>query len=180
VKFTATPLAGAWLIAVEPQEDERGSFARVWCAREFGAQGLDTRLVQASVSLNRRRGTLRGMHWQASPHEETKLVRCTRGAIHDVIIDLRPDSPTFTRHFAAELTADNRLALYVPQGLAHGFQTLADETEVLYQMSAFHVPEAGRGVRWNDPAFGIRWPIAPPVLNQRDATYPDFSPGVLA
>jgi dTDP-4-dehydrorhamnose 3,5-epimerase len=180
VKFTPTPLAGAWLIAVEPHEDERGSFARVWCAREFGAQGLDTRLVQASVSLNRRRGTLRGMHWQASPHEETKLVRCTRGAIYDVIIDLRTDSPTFTHHYAAELTADNRLALYVPPGLAHGFQTLADDTEVLYQMSAFHVPEAGRGVRWNDPAFGIRWPIAAPILNQRDATYPDFSPGVLA
>jgi len=176
VKFTPTPLAGAWLVSLEPHTDERGFFARVWCAEEFAARKLDTRVAQCSLSFNQRRGTLRGMHWQAAPHEETKVVRCVRGALHDVIIDLRPDSATYTRHFAAELSAENRLALYVPAGFAHGFQTLADDTEILYQISEFYAPEAGRGVRWNDPAFGIRWPIAGPLLSERDRSYPDFVP----
>ena len=176
MKFTPTPLAGAWLVSLEPHTDERGFFARVWCAEEFAARKLDTRVAQCSLSFNQRRGTLRGMHWQAAPHEETKVVRCVRGALHDVIIDLRPDSATYTRHFAAELSAENRLALYVPAGFAHGFQTLADDTEILYQISEFYAPEAGRGVRWNDPAFGIRWPIAGPLLSERDRSYPDFVP----
>jgi len=176
VRFSATPLAGAWLVALEPHADLRGFFARTWCAREFEAHGLDTRVAQCSLSHNRRRGTLRGMHWQAAPYEETKVVRCVRGALHDVIIDLRPASPTYTHHFAVELSAENRLALYVPAGFAHGFQTLADDTEVLYQISQFYLPEAGRGARWNDPAFRIAWPIADPILSERDRTYPDFVP----
>jgi len=174
VRFEPTPLSGAWIVALEPHADERGFFARVWCAEEFGARGLETRVAQTSLSLNRRRGTLRGMHWQAAPHEETKVVRCVRGAMFDVIIDLRPASPTYARHFAVELSAENRLALYVPKGFAHGFQTLADDTEVLYQISEFYAPAAGRGARWNDPAFGIRWPIAEPILSARDRDYPDF------
>ena len=176
MKFTHAPLAGAWLIGLEPHEDERGFFARLWCAEEFGARGLETDVAQTSMSYNRRRGTLRGMHWQAAPHEETKVVRCLRGALYDVIIDLRPESATFTHHFAVELTAGNRLALYIPRGFAHGFQTLEDDTEVLYQMSVPYSPDHGRGVRWDDPAFGIRWPIVPPVMLARDGTYPDFHP----
>lgn len=174
--FTATDLAGAWVLDLDPHEDERGFFARVWCAREFAERGLEPRLVQSSLSFNQRRGTLRGMHFQAAPFEEVKLVRCTRGAIHDVIVDLRPESPTYTRHIAFELTADNRRQLYIPRGCAHGFQTLAADCEVVYQMSEFYTPDAGRGVRWNDPAFGIRWPIADPILNERDRSYPDFTP----
>jgi dTDP-4-dehydrorhamnose 3,5-epimerase len=180
VNFAPVALDGAWLVAPEPHEDERGIFARVWCAQEFAAHGLDARIVQASISLSRRRGTLRGLHWQAAPHEEVKLVRCTRGAIHDVILDLRPASPTFLRHFATELSAQNRLALYIPKGLAHGFQTLADDTEVFYQMSEFYEPAAARGVRWNDPAFGIAWPVAQPILHPRDASYADFVPDRVA
>jgi dTDP-4-dehydrorhamnose 3,5-epimerase len=176
VIFTPVSLAGAWLVALEPHEDERGFFARVWCAREFADHGLDARLVQASMSLTLRRGTLRGMHWQAAPHEEVKLVRCVRGAIHDVILDLRPGSPTYLQHVSAELTAANRLALYIPRGFAHGFQTLEDDTEVFYQMSDFYEPAAARGARWNDPAFGIAWPVTAPILHPRDAGYPDFVP----
>jgi len=174
--FTPVALAGAYLVAPELHEDERGFFARVWCAREFADHGLDARLVQASISLSRRRGTLRGMHWQAAPHEEVKLVRCLRGAIHDVILDLRPASPTYLQHVSAELTAANRLAFYIPRGLAHGFQTLIDDAEVFYQMSEFYEPAAARGVRWNDPAFGIAWPVRKPILHPRDASYPDFVP----
>jgi dTDP-4-dehydrorhamnose 3,5-epimerase len=177
VIFTPTPLAGAWLVEIDRREDARGFFARTWCRREFEAHGLDARLVQCSMSRNLRRGTLRGMHWQAAPHEEVKLVRCSRGAIWDVIIDLRPGSPTHARHFAAELTAENCRALYIPEGLAHGFVTLADDTDVVYQMSEFYEPGSGRGVRWNDPAFGIRWPVADPILHARDASYPDYVPG---
>lgn len=172
--FTETALRGAFVIEPEPLADDRGFFARVWCAREFAAHGLETRIAQCSISLNTRRGTLRGMHYQERPYAEVKLVRCTRGAAFDVIIDLRPDSPTFLQHAAVELTADNRRMLYIPQGCAHGFQTLADDTEVLYQMSEFYAPSAGRGVRWNDPAFGIRWPIGDPILLERDRRYPDF------
>jgi len=176
VIFTPTPLAGAWIVDIERREDARGFFARTWCRREFEAQGLDAGLVQCSMSRNLRRGTLRGMHWQAAPHGEVKLVRCSRGAIWDVIIDLRAGSPTHARHFAAELTAENGRALYIPAGFAHGFVTLADDTDVVYQMSEFYEPGSGRGVRWNDPAFGIRWPIADPILHERDAGWPDYAP----
>ena len=172
--FTETALPGAYVVEPQRLEDDRGFFARVWCEREFSAHGLETGIAQCSISLNERRGTLRGMHYQASPHEEVKLVRCTRGAVCDVIIDLRLDSPTFTRHVAVELTAENRRMLYIPQGFAHGFQTLEDNTEVLYQMSEFYAPGSARGVRWNDPAFAICWPIADPVMLDRDRGYPDF------
>ena len=173
--FRKTPIAGAWFVEPEPHVDDRGSFARTWCATEFARHGLSPRFVQASVSYNRRRGTLRGLHYQVAPHAEAKLVRCTRGAIYDVAVDLRPDSPTFRRHAAVVLDADNRLALYVPEGCAHGFQTLADDTEVLYQMSAFYAAEASRGVRWDDPAFAIPWPAADRIIADRDRHYPDFS-----
>jgi len=177
MRFTPTPLAGAYLIDVEPVADDRGLFARTWCRREMEARGLDAGLVQCSVSFNKKRGTLRGMHFQASPDEEIKIVRCTRGAVHDVVLDLRAGSPTFGRWFAADLTADNRSALYVPAGMAHGFQTLVDNAEVLYQMSEFHRPESARGVRWNDPAFAIAWPsVAKRTMSQRDRSYPDFHP----
>ncbi|MFW5904699.1 MAG: dTDP-4-dehydrorhamnose 3,5-epimerase [bacterium] len=172
--FRETGLAGAWLVEVEPHTDERGQFSRIWCRREFGERGLATDLVQASLSWNRRRRILRGMHYQAAPFEEVKLVRCVRGAVHDVIIDLRPDSPSFLEHFAVDLTADNRRSVYVPEGFAHGFQVLDDGSEVLYHMSEFYSPDHGRGVRWDDPTFGIDWPIADPILNERDRSYPDF------
>ena len=173
--FTETPLAGAFLIEPEPHADERGFFARLWCARELEAHGLDTRLAQCSMSYNRRAGTLRGMHYQADPYPEIKIIRCTRGAIHDVIIDLRPGSHSFGRHFAVALSASNRTMLYVPGGFAHGFQTLEDGTEVFYQISEFHQPAFARGVRWNDPAFNIAWPPAETrIMTERDATYPDF------
>jgi dTDP-4-dehydrorhamnose 3,5-epimerase len=174
VIFTDTGLAGAYLVSPERREDERGWFARTWCEHEAERLGLNPRVVQCNVSFNRRRGTLRGMHYQAAPWQEVKLVRCTRGAIHDVIIDLRPGSPSFMRHAAVTLTADNRHALYVPEGCAHGFQTLADDTEVVYQMSEFYAPAHARGVRWNDPAFGIRWPDGDPLLSERDRGYPDW------
>ena len=173
--FTETALPGAYVIDLEPLADERGFFARIWCAREFAARGLESRLVQSSVSVNTRRGTLRGIHYQAPPHAEVKLVRCTRGAVFDVIIDLRPDSATYLRPFGIELTAENRLALYIPKGFAHGFQTVVDDTEVFYHMSEVYVAAAGRGLRWNDPTFGVPWPIVPPILLARDATYPDFA-----
>jgi dTDP-4-dehydrorhamnose 3,5-epimerase len=175
MRFIELDLKGAYLIEPDRLEDERGFFARTWCRREFEACGLTSRLVQCNISFNRRRGTLRGMHYQAEPHSETKLVRCTRGAIYDVIIDLRPSSPTFKRWVSAELTADNRRMLYIPEGFAHGLQTLVDDTEVLYQMSEFYVPEAARGVRWDDPAFDIRWPpVEERVMSEKDRTYPDF------
>jgi dTDP-4-dehydrorhamnose 3,5-epimerase len=173
--FTETKLKGAFIIDLERHEDERGFFARTFCVDEFQRRGLNARLVQCSVSFNDRRGTLRGMHWQEPPHPECKLVRVTRGAIHDVIIDLRRGSPTFKQHAAVELTAENRRQIFVPEGMAHGFQTLIDGTEVFYQMSAAHSSELSRGVRWDDPAFGIQWPDAlPRIINERDATYPDF------
>ncbi len=172
--FRETALAGAFLIEPERLADERGFFARTWCARELAEHGLDPRLAQASVSFNRELGTLRGLHYQAAPHEEAKLVRCTRGEIWDVIVDLRPGSPTFKRSFGEALSAENRLMLYVPAGFAHGFLTLAPASEVLYLISEFFEPEAARGVRWNDPAFGIRWPSEPRVISDRDRAYPDF------
>ena len=176
--FTETKLAGAFVVEPERFGDERGYFARSWSRREFGARGLSPELVECNVSFNARRGTLRGMHYQAEPHEQAKLVRCTAGAIYDCIIDLRPGSPTFTRWVAVELTAENGLQLYVPGGFAHGFQTLADATEVFYQMSSAYAPESARGVRWDDPAFGVEWPaeVAGRIMNERDRTYPDFRP----
>jgi dTDP-4-dehydrorhamnose 3,5-epimerase len=176
--FTDTPLAGAYIIAPERLEDERGFFARTWCQREFEAHGLNWSLAQCNISYNKVKGTLRGMHFQAAPYQEAKLVRCTMGAIYDVIIDLRPESPTFVKHFGATLTPQTRTMLYIPEGFAHGFLTMADDTEVFYQMSEFYAPDYGRGVRWNDPAFDIEWPAEVAVISERDAGYADFaSPG---
>ena len=172
--FVPTALPGAFLIEPERQEDSRGFFARTWCAREFQAHGFNTRLAQCSVSFNKRKGTLRGMHYQAAPHQEAKLVRCTRGSIHDVIIDLRPTSPAYKQHVAAKLTDENRTMLYIPEGFAHGFQTLADDTEVFYQMSEFYSPDHARGVRWNDPVFAVAWPPDDRIILDRDQSYPDF------
>jgi dTDP-4-dehydrorhamnose 3,5-epimerase len=173
--FTETALPGVWLVAPEPREDVRGCFARTWCEREFRGAGLTARWVQSSVSYNKTKGTLRGLHFQRAPHEEVKLVRCTRGALYDVVVDLRRGSPTFTKHVAVELTADNRLMLYIPEGCAHGFQTLEDGTEVLYDISAFYAPEHAAGVRWDDPAFGIAWPDRNPIIAERDRRFPDFA-----
>jgi len=172
--FTETTLRGAFLIDIERHEDERGFFARSWCRREFEAHGLNPEIAQCNVSFNVRKGTLRGMHYQIEPSAEAKLVRCTRGALCDVIVDLRPDSPSFKQHVSEVLTAENRRMLFVPEGFAHGFLTLEDATEVLYQMSEYHVPERGRGFRWNDPAFGIAWPAEVVVISERDRDYPDF------
>ncbi|HEY8507269.1 MAG TPA: dTDP-4-dehydrorhamnose 3,5-epimerase [Steroidobacteraceae bacterium] len=174
MKFTTTALEGVLLVDIERHTDERGFFARTWCAREFAAAGIDTPLVQTSVSWNARRGTLRGMHFQRPPSREGKLVRCTRGRMLDVLVDLRPESATFLKHVRVELEAETYRAVYVPPGVAHGFQTLVDDTEVLYCMTDYHAPELAAGVRWNDPAFGIEWPITPPIMNARDASYPDF------
>ena len=174
--FTPTTLDGAFVIEPEPIPDARGLFARTWCQHELQAHGLESRLAQCSTSFNKRKGTLRGMHYQLPPFAEVKIVRCTRGSIYDVIIDLRPQSATFTRHFSTTLTADDRKAMYVPAGFAHGFQTLEDDTEVLYQMSAFYSPDHARGVRWNDPAFAIVWPADERMLSERDRSYPDFAP----
>src|SRR5262249_19756323 len=157
--FTETDLQGAFLVELEKREDERGFFARSWCQKEFADRGLNSRLVQCNISFNKRQGTLRGLHYQAAPHEEVKLVRCTRGALYDVIVDLRPKSPTYKRHLGFELTPDNYRMLFIPKNFTHGFQTLKDNTEIFYQISKFFVPSCTRGVRWNDPAFGITWPI---------------------
>jgi dTDP-4-dehydrorhamnose 3,5-epimerase len=174
MNFREFGLPGAWIVEPEPIEDERGFFARTWCRREFEAWGLDPNLVQCNISYNRHKGTLRGIHYQVAPCAEAKLVRCTTGAIYDVAVDLRPDSPSFRHWKGVELTADNRRALFIPAGLAHGFLTLCDETEVFYQMSDFFAPEHARGVRWNDPAFGIEWPGEVVVISKRDRSYPDF------
>lgn len=170
--FKELPLAGAFLIEPERIGDERGFFARTWCREEFEARGLSAEIVQCNLSFNKKKGTLRGMHYQAPPHEEVKIVRCTMGAIYDVIIDLRPGSPTRRKRAALELTAENHIMLYVPKGFAHGFQTLEDNTEVFYQMSEYYHPESARGVRWDDPVFGIRWPQANPILSDRDRSHP--------
>lgn len=175
MRFTETKVAGAFLIEPEPVADERGFFARTWCQDEFTDHGLRGNLAQCSVSFSHRRGTLRGLHYQAAPHQEVKLVRCTRGAIWDVAVDLRPDSPTFRGWVGVELSADNRAALYIPEGCAHGQLTLTDDAEVFYQMSVRFEPSAARGVRWDDPAFGIAWPESVAVINDRDRTYPDFA-----
>jgi dTDP-4-dehydrorhamnose 3,5-epimerase len=175
--FRELRLKGAYEIELELHADERGSFARTYCGREFERHGLNPRIAQCNVSYNRRSGTLRGMHYQVPPHQEAKLVRCTRGALYDVIVDLRPDSPTYCEWTALELRADpgaTSKMLYIPEGFAHGFQTLEDDTDVFYQMSAFYVPEAARGFRWNDPAFSINWPGPVTVISDRDRTYADL------
>ncbi len=171
-------LPGAYILDVERREDARGFFGRTWCVDEFTAHGLNPRVVQCNVSFNALKGTLRGMHFQTAPFDEAKLVRCTMGAIYDVIIDLRPDSPAFLRHVGVELSAQNRRALYIPEGLAHGFQTLTDDAEVFYQMSEVYHPECASGVRWDDPAFGIAWPLPAPILSDKDRQFPDFAPNV--
>ena len=176
MKFLPTRLAGACVIELDRLEDERGFFARSFCRDEFAAHGLKSSFVQCNVSFNAARGTLRGLHYQASPHEEAKLVRCTRGAIFDVIVDLRKASATRMQWVGMELTAENHRMLYVPEGFAHGFQTLDDASEVFYQMSETFHPEAARGVRWNDPALGIAWPLPGPTVSARDAGYLDFMP----
>ncbi len=162
------------MIEPEMHEDDRGFFARTFCRREFEARGLNPQVVQCNVSFNKRKGSLRGMHFQASPYSEAKLVRCTAGSIYDVIIDLRASSSAFRNHFGVELSARNRKMLYIPEEFAHGFQTLEDDTEVFYQMSQYYSPEHSRGVRWDDPAFGISWPPGERIIIERDRTYPDF------
>jgi dTDP-4-dehydrorhamnose 3,5-epimerase len=176
MNFRETELKGAYVIDPQRLEDERGFFARSWCRREFEARGLNPNLVQCNLSFNAATGTLRGMHYQIAPFEEAKLIRCTRGSIYDVIVDIRPDSASFGKYFSLVLTAENRSMLYAPEGFAHGFLTLEDHTEVFYQMSQFYAPEHARGFRWNDPVFGIRWPGDVKVISERDRSYPDFSP----
>jgi dTDP-4-dehydrorhamnose 3,5-epimerase len=176
LKFTETQLKGAYIIEPELIRDERGFFARSWCQKEFTERGLNPNLVQCNISFNLKKGTLRGMHYQAKPYEEAKLVRCTMGAIYDVIIDLRPESPTFKQWVAVELTAENRKMLYIPEGMAHGFQTLVDNTEVFYQMSEFYHPESATGVRWDDPIFRIIWlETSSMIISEKDKSYPNFT-----
>ena len=175
--FTETELPGAYFIDLEPIEDPRGFFARAWSDHDLAERGLETKVAQCNVSLTRRKGTVRGMHFQRSPHAEVKFVRCTRGKMHDVIVDLRPDSATFRRWIGVELSENNRRALYVPRGFAHGFQTLADDTEVFYMISEPYAPEAADGVRWDDPAFGIVWPLGDPTeISDKDRSWPNFTP----
>lgn len=173
--FSETKLPGAFVIEPQRLEDERGFFNRSFCRREFAVRGLNPDVAQCNVSFNRDAGTLRGMHYQVAPHAEDKLIRCTRGTLYDVIVDLRRESPTFTQWIALELTGDNGRMLYVPKGCAHGFQTLEDDTEVFYQMSEFYHAESARGVRWNDPAFGIEWPAGVElIISERDRNWPDY------
>jgi dTDP-4-dehydrorhamnose 3,5-epimerase len=174
MKFTPADLRDAYVIEPELILDERGFFSRSFCREEFERHGLNPNLLQCNISFNEERGTLRGLHYQQAPYAEAKLVRCTMGAIYDVILDLRPHSATFKQWTAVELTAKNRLMLYIPEGFAHGFQTLADDTEVFYQMSAVYQPDAACGIRWNDQAFAITWPIKPLIISAKDKNYPDF------
>ncbi len=174
--FRPIDLVGAYLIEPEPRTDDRGSFARIFCENEFAALGLATRFVQANNSCNFERGVLRGMHYQLPPHAETKLVRCVRGSLWDCILDLRPDSPSLGKWFAAELTAENRLMMYVPKGFAHGFLTLTPDAEALYLVDEFYSRDAERIVRWNDPFFGINWPDNPVSISEKDASAPNFDP----
>ena len=172
MRFTELPLSGAFLVEIEPHADERGFFARTFCTTEFEARGLDARVAQCNVSYNQLRGTVRGMHYSAASEGEIKLVRCTRGALLDVIVDVRPKSPTYLRHAAVELTGDNRSALYIPVGFAHGFQTLQDETEVFYQMSSLYSPGRDGGIRYDDPLLAIQWPLPVAVISERDLAWP--------
>ena len=174
MRFVETAVAGVWVIEPERYEDDRGFFARTWDRIVFAERGLTPAFVQSSISYNRRRGTLRGLHYQVAPHQEAKLVRCTAGAVFDVAVDIRPSSETFRQWFGVELSAENRLGLYIPEGCAHGFLTIAHDSEIAYQISELWAPEAAQGVRWNDPAFGIEWPGDVVVINERDRTYSDF------
>ena len=172
MRYTPTRVPGAWIVEPESAIDERGFFARIWCAREFAERGLDPRLAQCAVSYNRHAGTLRGIHYQVAPHEEVKLVRCTAGAVFDVVVDLRERSPAYRTWAGVELTAENRRMLYVPAGCGHGFLTLRDDSEVFYQISTEHAPESARGIRYDDPAVGIEWPAPIHVVSARDRGYP--------
>lgn len=172
MRFTETPIPGAWLLDIEPQQDARGFFARTACREEFARHALNGEIVQQSISWNALKGTLRGMHYQAAPHGEEKLVRVTQGAVFDVIVDIRPDSPSRRHWFGVELSARNHRQIYIPRGVVHGFQTLEDGTEVLYEMTAAFHPDAAHGLRWNDPALGIRWPLPVAVLSEKDASWP--------
>jgi dTDP-4-dehydrorhamnose 3,5-epimerase len=172
--FNETKLSGAFVIEPEKIEDERGFFARTWCQEECRKYGLNPRMVQCNISFNKKKGTLRGMHFQTPPYEEAKVVRCTRGGIFDVIVDLRKESPTFLEYFSVELTSTNHKILYIPEGFAHGFITLEKNTEVFYQMSNFYAADCARGFRWNEPAFNIKWPMEVMVISPRDQNYPEF------
>lgn len=172
MKFTPSDLKGVWLIALEPREDERGFLARTYCEKEFAEHGLNTRWPQCNLTLTRKRGMLRGMHFQDQPKPEVKLIRCSAGAIYDVLVDVRRDSATFGQWRAFELDSGSRRMLYVPEGIAHGFQCLRDDSEVFYQMSEFYAPELARGIRWNDPALSIAWPVSSPVVSDRDQRLP--------
>lgn len=179
MKFTETPLKGAFLIELEPRKDDRGMFARVFCKNEFEAHGLNPTVVNTNMSRSRYKGTLRGMHFQKAPQGECKLVRCTRGSLYDVIIDLRQDSATFKQWYGVELTPDNDKMLFLPEGFAHGFITLEDNTEATYQVSQFYSPDYEGGVRYNDPAFNISWPLSPTVISDKDKSWPDYTPELL-
>jgi dTDP-4-dehydrorhamnose 3,5-epimerase len=176
MKFIETPLSGAFVLEVEKREDERGFFGRSWCVRELTDHGLDPTIVQANVSFNRRKGTLRGMHFQTAPHEEVKIVRCTRGSLYDVIVDLRPESPTYCRWFGVELSADNYRMLYIPKRFGHGYQTLEDTVDLMYMVSTFFAPDHATGVMYNDPVFGIQWPLPVAMINEKDRTWPRYVP----
>jgi dTDP-4-dehydrorhamnose 3,5-epimerase len=176
MKFVPLPIEGAYAVLREPHTDERGFFARMWCEEEFAAHGLSTQIVQCSMSMSLKKGTLRGMHFQTAPHEEIKFIRCTRGAMYDVLLDLRPDSPTYLKWHAEELTETNGTQLYIPAGIAHGFQSLEDNTEMCYQISAAYASDFAGGVRWDDPAFGIVWPEAERTISRKDQEWPDYSP----
>jgi dTDP-4-dehydrorhamnose 3,5-epimerase len=175
MKFIQTPLQNAFIIEPELLEDERGFFSRTFCRKEFEAFGLNPKMVQCNISFNKKKGTLRGMHYQESPYQEAKLVRCTMGGIYDVILDIRPDSATFKRWFVVELTSENHRMIYIPEGFAHGFQTLYDNTEVFYQMSEFYHSEYSSGIRWDDPTFEIEWPHGERIISEKDLQYPDYS-----
>jgi len=175
MKFTETKIAGVFVIELERHEDDRGWFARAWCREEFVAHGLPADLAQTNLSHNTQRGTVRGMHFQTTPHAEVKLIRCVAGAVHDIALDLRPESPTFKQSVATELSADNGLAMFLPEGIAHGFQTLTDNATLFYQMSTPYAPESASGVRSDDPMFQIEWPIAEAIVCERDAAFPDFT-----
>jgi len=175
--FTETKLKGAFIVEIEKREDERGFFARAWCEREFETHGLSARWVQANIAFSKQKGTLRGLHYQVAPYAEVKLMRCVRGAMYDVIVDLRPESSTYLQWLGVELTSDNHRALYIPAGFAHGYQTLVDDTETFYPVSQFYTPGFERGVRWDDPAFGIEWPeVDERTISAKDRSWPDYSP----
>ncbi|MBC8555972.1 MAG: dTDP-4-dehydrorhamnose 3,5-epimerase [Candidatus Brocadiales bacterium] len=175
MKFNPTLLSGAFIVEPEFHEDERGGFSRSFCRKEFEDMGLNPNIAQCNISFNKKKGTLRGMHYQVGHHAEAKLVRCTKGSIYDVIIDLRPEMPEFKKWFSVELSAENQKMLYIPEGFAHGFQTLTDNTEIFYQMSGFYFPDSARGVRWDDPCFNIKWPDDNRIISQKDLDYSDFN-----